>query len=79
MEYLAQLRTLGQRLADANGALMAWDQIDARDRSPDAEGGEPIALPKLNRRALKLQLVFLVADMSRLEQEICAAPLLSAN
>ncbi|HEX6513302.1 MAG TPA: hypothetical protein VF157_13445 [Chloroflexota bacterium] len=73
MEHLDQLRSLGQRLADANGALLAWDRIEAQKRLPRARR-EPIERPALSRRALKLQLVFLLADMSRLEQEICAAP-----
>jgi hypothetical protein len=79
MNFLDQLRTLGHRLADANGALLVWDQIDARQHLPGQQQGEPIKPPRLSRQALKLQLIFLMADMSRLEQEICAAPLLSAN
>ena len=76
MEYLDQLRNLGQRLTDANGALMVWDRIDAQKALPRAQR-QPISRPRLSRRALKLQLVLLMADMSRLEQEICAAPYLS--
>ncbi len=79
MEYLDQLRSLAQRLARANAALITWDEIDARDRLPAEQQGEPIEPPALSRQALKLQLIFLVADMSRLQQEICAAPLMVAN
>lgn len=80
MEHLAQLRTLAQRLSDANTALLAWDQIEARKELPPSQRGEPIRPPKLSRQALKVKLVFLLADMSRLEQEICAAPyMMSAN
>jgi len=79
MEHLAQLRSLAQRLSDANAALIAWDQIEAQKRLPRAERDASIKRPPLSRQALKLQLVFLMADMSRLEQEICAAPMMSAN
>lgn len=78
MEYLDQLRNMGRRLADANGALLVWDQINAEKRKPVAQR-QHIEPPRLSRQALKLQLVLLMADMSRLEQEICAAPHASVN
>ncbi len=77
MEHLAQLWTMAQRLAKANAALMVWDEIDAqKDAGVAAPGIEP---PQLSRQALKVQLVLLIADMCRLEQEICAAPYMSKN
>jgi hypothetical protein len=77
--YLDQLRTLACRLRETNQALMAWDAIAAQRRLPPGAQRRRIKRPKLSRRALKLQLVLLLADMSRLEQEIFAAPLLSSN
>ncbi|MFI5266324.1 MAG: hypothetical protein ACHQ7M_03005 [Chloroflexota bacterium] len=79
MEYLDQLRNLGRRLADANAGLIAWDSIEGQGRLPKAAGGESVKRPRLSRRALKLQLILLMADMSRLEQEIGMAAVLSAN
>ena len=79
MEHLAQLRNLAQRLSDANTALLTWDQIQEHKMLPKAERPVGPKRPRLSRQALKLQLVFLMADMSRLEQEIFAAPMLSAN
>jgi hypothetical protein len=79
VEYTDQLRNLGRRLADANGALLVWDQIEARRMMPKAQRGAPIPRPELSRQALKLQLILLLADVSRLEQEISAAPALSIN
>ena len=79
MEHLVQLRNLAQRLSDANSALLIWDQIDEQRTLPRSERAVDLKRPRLSRQALKLQLVFLMADMSRLEQEICAAPLMSAN
>jgi hypothetical protein len=78
MEHLAQLRTMAQRLSKANAALMVWDEIDAQRQSgvADTPALEP---PVLSRQALKVQLVLLIADMCRLEQEICAAPFMSKN
>jgi hypothetical protein len=79
VEYIDQLRTLGCRLRDANAALMVWDNIDAQKRLPRAERAERIKAPRLSRTALKLQLILLMADMSRLEQEIGMASVLSLN
>ena len=79
VEYLDQLRTLAQRLANANAALIDWDRIAERQRLPRTERGAPIARPRLSRQALKLQLILLMADMSRLQQEIGMASVLSAN
>ena len=79
MEYAAQLMNLARRLESTNRALMIWDAIEARQLRPKAERGAPIERPHLSRRALKLQLILLLADMSRLEQEISAAPLLVGN
>ncbi len=79
VEYVDQLRNLARRLADANASLMAWDGIDAQKRLPKARRGQPARQPRLSRRALKLQLILLMADMSRLEQEIGMATVLSAN
>jgi hypothetical protein len=80
VEYLDQLRTLGRRLTDANAGLMAWDRIEAQQRSLSAQSAvADVQPPALSRRALKLQLILLVADMSRLEQEIGMASVLSAN
>jgi hypothetical protein len=77
--YLDQLGNLARRLSETNQALMVWDEIAAqRQLTPDAPN-PPIKRPRLSRRALKLQLVLLLADMSRLEQEIFAAPLMSSN
>ncbi|HLY66683.1 MAG TPA: hypothetical protein VKU60_14200 [Chloroflexota bacterium] len=79
MEYGEQLTNMLRRLSDANQALLAWDLIAEQKRlSPDAPRPH-IKRPSLSRRALKLQLVLLMADMSRLQQEISAAPLFSAN
>lgn len=80
--YIDQLRNLARRLSETNQALMVWDEIAAQPSASDgpvAVSAEPIKRPKLSRRALKLQLVLLLADMSRLEQEIFAAPLMSSN
>ena len=77
--YLDQLRTLAQRLSETNQALIVWDEIAAQRQQPVRSRAAPIKRPKLSRRALKLQLVLLLADMSRLEQEIFAAPLMSRN
>jgi len=79
VEYLDQLRNLGHRLADANAGLMAWDSIEAQKHVSKAERGDPATPPSLSRQALKLQLILLMADMSRLEQEIGMASVLSAN
>lgn len=77
--YLDQLRNLACRLSETNQALMVWDQITAQRELPLGASRQRIRRPKLSRRALKLQLVLLLADMSRLEQEIFAAPLMSRN
>jgi hypothetical protein len=74
-----QLRNLARRLSETNQALLAWDEIAAQRALPPDAAPRHIARPRLSRRALKLQLVFLLADMSRLEQEISMAPLFSAN
>ena len=79
MEYAAQLMNLARRLESTNRALLVWDAIEAQKRRPEAERGMPIERPHLSRQALKLQLILLLADMSRLEQEISAAPLLVGN
>ena len=79
VEYLDQLRNLGCRLAEANAGLMVWDGIEAQKRLPRVDRGDPLKRPKLSRRAIKLQLILLMADMSRLEQEIGMASVLSAN
>ncbi|HLQ34612.1 MAG TPA: hypothetical protein VK457_18155 [Chloroflexota bacterium] len=76
MEFSDQLMTLARRLEQTNAALLVWDRIEAQKRLPRPERGEPIARPPLNRRALKLQLILLLADLSRFEQEISAAPAL---
>ncbi len=57
---------------------MVWDQIEAQERLPAAVR-EPIEAPELSRRALKTQLILLMADMSRLEQEIFAAAVVGNN
>lgn len=77
--YFDQLRNLAQRLSDTNQALMVWDEIAAQRKLPVDTPRVHLNRPKLSRRALKLQLVLLLADMSRLEQEIFAAPLMSTN
>jgi hypothetical protein len=79
MEYQNQLIHLARRLEATNNGLLTWDAIEARKRRPKAQRGAPIPRPKLSRRALKLQLVLLLADMSRLEQELSAAPYLVRN
>lgn len=79
VDYLDQLRNLAQRLADANAGLIAWDGIAARKRLPSADRGAPIKRPRLSRQALKLQLILLIADMSRLQQEIGMINVLSHN
>src|SRR5579884_280558 len=79
MEYQNQLMHLARRLEATNNGLLTWDAIEARKRRTKAQRGAPIPRPKLSRRALKLQLVLLLADMSRLEQELSAAPYLVRN
>lgn len=70
---------MAQRLSKANAALMTWDEIDARRGLAEEQRGPEIETPALGRQALKVQLVLLIADMCRLEQEVCAAPLMSKN
>ena len=79
VEYLDQLRNLGRRLADANAALIVWDEIDAQKRLPGPAPTLSREKPRLSRQALKVQLIMLMADMSRLEQEICSAPYATIN
>lgn len=80
--YIGQLRNLARRLSETNQALMVWDEIAAQRSALDTPPGslqKHLDQPQLSRQALKLQLVLLLADMSRLEQEIFAAPLMSSN
>ena len=79
MEYIDQLRSLARRLSDANTSLLVWDEIEAQKRLPGPQRGQAPPRPKLSRQALKLQLILLIADMCRLEQEISAARVLSTN
>ena len=78
MDYVSQLRSLALRLERTNSALRIWDEIDAQKHMPPAER-KPITRPVLSRRALKTELIMLLADMSRVEQEIGAAGHVSEN
>lgn len=76
MDHAAQLRTMVDRLSRANQDLLCWDHIDAAGRAGVAC---VVERPALVRQALKLQLILLMADISRLQQEMAAATVYSTN
>jgi len=79
MEYADQLRTMALRLSETNQSLITWGVIAAQRRLAPGEPRQDVSQPRLSRRALKLQLIMLLADMSRLEQEISAGAVFTRN
>ncbi|MHB8618243.1 MAG: hypothetical protein ACYDAG_01520 [Chloroflexota bacterium] len=64
---ITQLRAMLGRLSSLNQTLAQWDE---REAQVAASGHSLVPSPALDRRAAKCSLIMLMADISRLEQEM---------